>query len=77
MAALLSRNYAEVVRYSSELAENIDNTDTGLREAIVFNYAKLLVSYKYLGRRGDYEKLKEKAINLFPDEKETFERIWK
>ena len=74
--ALGDSNFDTVEKYYSDLAKNLDPNDPNLTEVLKWVYPPLLISYKRLDRREDFEKAKAKAIQLFPEKKEAFEKIW-
>lgn len=70
------RDYEEAVSYLSQFVKKLDYSNPDLKEASRPAYFGLLVSYKKLNKKEDYEKVKEEMIVLFPEKKERLEGFW-
>jgi len=73
---MTEKNYSEAIKYFSEFISNADEKNPQIMKAVHFAYTCLVISYRNLDRKNEGEGIKNKAIALFPEDKERLEKIW-
>jgi len=73
---MTERNYSETIKYYSDFIGETDMKNPKMRSALRFAYRLLVFSYRNLDRRSEGEIIKNKAIALFPEDREKIDKIW-
>jgi hypothetical protein len=72
----LSENFVEAEKRFSEFLQKIELHYPELKNLSPDPYIKLLMVYKQLNKRKEYDKIKEKVFILFPAKREFAENLW-
>jgi hypothetical protein len=75
-ACWLSGNFVEAEKRFSEFLQKIEVYYPELKNLSPDPYIKLLMVYKQLNKRKEYDKIKEKVFILFPAKREFAENLW-
>ena len=74
--AWLEDNYEEAEKSLAEFLQKIDVYYPDLKDLSPEPYIRLLMTYKKLDKRKEYDKIKEKVFVLFPAKREFAENLW-
>ena len=72
----LSEDFVEAEKRFSEFLQKIEVYYPDLKSLSPDPYIKLLMVYKQLNKRKEYDKIKEKLFILFPAKREFAENLW-
>ena len=73
--SVMENNHSETIKYFSEFIVKVDGKNSRIVGQLKFAYMSLLRSYGKLNRKNDVEKIKNKAILLFPEDKEKINKF--
>lgn len=74
--AWLEDNFEEAEKHLADFMQKIELHYPDLKGLSPEPYVKLLMTYKSLDKRKEYDKIKEKVFILFPAKREFAENLW-